>query len=352
MDLQQRRILLAYGKWLAHTREVATVTEQLSWAISRANSSSRGFWVSGDPQFRDNLDQAISRIDNRLAKLRELTVDNPWQLEKLGVLQKHVDDATTQLRQFTTTSREAIRTDSDKEVSMLRAAMSAMAPIESALAEIKEHEEELLDQRTAQFQRRLNQTRANLLFSSLLSVALVSLAFFVLRQHWSSVQKSVADIATLTREKSSLSRYNARLLESTSEGIYGIDVLGRCTFMNSPPLNTWRKTNRLLGIICIKPSIIRAMTARSIARKNARFLYQQERVKAASSTRKSSGSRMGFLRRRIYSSPIKDGDHIEGAVVTFKDVTEKRKAHWNCSRRKILLKRPMNQKVNSGQHES
>lgn len=324
------------AKWLAHTREVATVTEQLSWAISRANSSSRGFWVSGDPQFRDNLEHAISRIDNRLAKLRELTVDNPWQLEKLGILQEHVDGAATQLRQFTTTSREAISTDSDKEVSMLRAAMSAMTPIESALAEIKEHEEELLDQRTTQFERRLNQTRANLLFSSLLSVALVSLAFFVLRQHWSSVQKSVEDIAILTREKSSLSRYNARLLESTSEGIYGIDVLGRCTFMNSAAAQLLGgKTTDFLGV-----NLHQAIHHT----RNDGEVYREEECPISVSAKQGESC---FVDTEVFwksdgesfaveytSSPIKDGNHIEGAVVTFKDVTEKRKAQLELQQAK------------------
>lgn len=312
------------------------MTEQLSWALARANSSSRGFWVSGDPQFRDNLDHAISRIDNRLAKLRDLTLDNPWQLEKLGTLKTHVDSATTQLRQFTTTSREALSADSEKEVAMLRAAMSAMAPIESGLAEIKEHEEKLLDQRSAQFQRRLNQTRANLLISSLLSVALVTLAFFVLRGHWNSVQKSVDDIATLTREKSTLSRYNARLLESTSEGIYGIDVLGRCTFMNSAGA-------QLLGG---KPTDFLGLNLHQAIHhtRNDGEVYREEECPIFVSARKGESC---FVDTEVFwkpdgesfaveytSSPIKHGDHIEGAVVTFKDVTEKRKAQLELQQAK------------------
>ena len=322
--------------WLAHTREVATVTEQLSWALARANSSSRGFWISGDPQFRLNLDHAISKIDDRLAKLRELTSDNAWQREKLSSLQSQIDGVTTQLRQSTVKSREVGNASSDDEVTMLRTAISAMAPIESSLSEIKQHEESLLDQRTDQFKRRLTQTRVNLLISSLLSVSLVALAFGVLRKHWDLQQKSAADAATFTREKNALSRYNARLLESTSEGIYGMDVAGHCTFMNSAAA-------KLLG--GNPADFLGKNLHHTIHHSHSNGdTYAEEDCPIFISTAKGEHC---FVDTEVFwklngesfpveysSSPIKDGDRIEGAVVTFKDVTEKRKVQLELQQAK------------------
>ena len=42
-----------------------------------------------------------------------------------------------------------------------------------------------------------------------------------------------------TREQNRLSNYNRLLVESTGEGIYGVDQEGNCTFLNAAGSGFW-----------------------------------------------------------------------------------------------------------------
>ena len=51
--------------------------------------------------------------------------------------------------------------------------------------------------------------------------------------HYVGVQDDVTQERAAEAERERLAHYNRLLLESTGEGIYGIDRDGRCTFLNA-----------------------------------------------------------------------------------------------------------------------
>lgn len=124
------------------------------------------------------------------------------------------------------------------------------------------------------------------------------------------------------------------LLESTGEGIYGINLQGRCTFIN-------RAGAGLLGY-----------PVEEVLGKNMHYLihhthcngahYPVEQCPIFHAFQKGQGCRIesDVLWRRdgscfpaAYTSyPIFDGDHIIGAVVTFTDITERKQAEAILSR--------------------
>ena len=116
------------------------------------------------------------------------------------------------------------------------------------------------------------------------------------------------------------------LLESTGEGIYGIDVRGRCTFINRAAADMIGYTpaeiigQDMHGLIhhhrpdglpypVEECPIYRAMNSQSGLRVRDEVLWRKD----------------GTSFTAEYSSfPIIKGEHIEGAVVTFQDVTQAR----------------------------
>ena len=71
-----------------------------------------------------------------------------------------------------------------------------------------------------------------IIVATLIPVLLLIGFYALIRRYWILQETAEQQFDHLQRERGELSRYNQRLLESTGEGIYGIDVHGMCTFMN------------------------------------------------------------------------------------------------------------------------
>ena len=124
------------------------------------------------------------------------------------------------------------------------------------------------------------------------------------------------------------------LLESTGEGIFGIDLDGNCTFIN-------RAGARLLGW---EPAEVLGCNMHELthhSHPDGRH-YPVDDCPIFNAFREARPCRIDaevFWRRDgsafavEYSSyPILDGDEVRGAVVTFVDITERRAAAKRCRR--------------------
>ncbi len=107
-----------------------------------------------------------------------------------------------------------------------------MRAIRDRVQILREAERSLLAERTEKYRSTLSQTRWTVIATTLLATALVVGTYLLLRRHWQLSELSTTSERRHHREKDELARYNQRLLESTGEGIYGIDSFGRCTFIN------------------------------------------------------------------------------------------------------------------------
>lgn len=129
------------------------------------------------------------------------------------------------------------------------------------------------------------------------------------------------------RERERLANYLRLLLESTGEGIYGLDTAGRCTFIN-------RAGAQMLGY---EPEELlgRPMHPLIHYRRADGTPYPEEDCPIQLSIRHGQGVRLDdeVVWRRdgtpipvVYSSfPIFEGGRVTGAVVTFSDITERKR---------------------------
>lgn len=81
----------ASGQWVEHSHEVISKLSGLALAIERAETSGRGFLLSGDASrmsaFRDN----IGKVPGLLDEIERLTADNPAQQRNMALLRSRVE---------------------------------------------------------------------------------------------------------------------------------------------------------------------------------------------------------------------------------------------------------------------
>ena len=137
-------------------------------------------------------------------------------------------------------------------------------------------------------------------------------------------------------ERAQLSRYNQLLLDSTGEGIFGIDLDGRCTFANAagaamigitPDEVQTRILNRDLHELLLPKREDGALYPRADG-PIARCFASGQSVNSEDETLwrsddSSFAARLGVYPMRDEES---DGETLTGGVLTFEDITEKKRA--------------------------
>ncbi len=74
-------------KWVAHTTQVLTTVQEMLLAVTRAESTQRGYLLSGDTSYLDRCSKAKADAIGELAKLQSLTADNKLQQQNVVLLQ-------------------------------------------------------------------------------------------------------------------------------------------------------------------------------------------------------------------------------------------------------------------------
>ncbi|KAF2518071.1 response regulator [Flavobacterium foetidum] len=78
--------LLNSNFWVNHTQEVIYNLNEGSAIVTEAQTSMRGYLLTGDEQFVDRFNDSEAKANSYFDKLDELTVDNPSQLKLLSEL--------------------------------------------------------------------------------------------------------------------------------------------------------------------------------------------------------------------------------------------------------------------------
>jgi PAS domain S-box-containing protein len=219
------------AQWVAHARHVLGVTEGILAKLGEAESAGHSFLITRDVIYREQFDASTEAAVTKLTELNKLTVDNPQQQQRVSKLSELVGPKIELMKKFVS-YYDAPQRESAEEQRMLTAGTNQMIAIRELILEIQTTEDSLLADRQTELRDRLWLTRLSLIASALVASGLVLGTYYLLRRHWNLQRTSEHQSRRYAREKDELARYNQRLLESTGEGIYGIDNQGNCTFMN------------------------------------------------------------------------------------------------------------------------
>jgi len=165
--------------WEKHTFQVLTQLDETLNSVVDAEIGANGFIITTDETVLEPYNQAQQKIDDNLAKLQNLTLDNPAQKERLAKLKTLTDERLGVLNATVGASRaggiEVVRESlTDKRGREL------MSGVRSLIGEMKNEEKILLEQREAEADNDLRNTYRMLYLASIAGIISLGLANFAI----------------------------------------------------------------------------------------------------------------------------------------------------------------------------
>ncbi len=229
------KTLLAEQEWVTHTETVIAAIERLLVETLEMQTGARGFVITGEEDFLKTSVAAQAALPRQLATLRELTRDNPAQLQRLADLEKLIARRTDLVNQLVRLRRER-GLDVALLSPMVIQGRETMEHIRLLVAEMRQVEQSLLQERNAASRTGAQRTMGIIFLGSAAGFALVGVANY----------KSYAEIKA-RQQAEAVARRAADEVEDLYNnapcGYCSVDKDGRVIAMNSTELAMlgWRR---------------------------------------------------------------------------------------------------------------
>jgi PAS domain S-box-containing protein len=193
-----------HAKWVEHTQEVLRESEGLLSDLKDVESGVRSYIISGQDSFLDVYREALASVPGRMARLAQLTADNPRQRPRIAALQTLVDrrlDEAAKLLRLRQRSRPFITDDVRARINVGK---SVMDKIRVLAGDMRKEEEALLRTRSIESQRSALETIAVIVAGNAAGFSILIIAFVLLRREIAQraravqlAQKNAAEIEDL-----------------------------------------------------------------------------------------------------------------------------------------------------------
>jgi CHASE3 domain sensor protein len=142
--------LIENDHWVAHTHQVRRQIAELLVQLVNAETGQRGFVITGKDEFLEPYTAALGTIDKLTDELRQLTIDNPAQTQRLDAARSLIDTRLVELKKRIEQRREsfevaaaAVMAGTGKQLmDKLRAILDDMDREEGRLLELRRREAE------------------------------------------------------------------------------------------------------------------------------------------------------------------------------------------------------------------
>jgi len=162
-------------RWVRHTHEVLENLQSSLSAMQDVESSYRGFVITGNDQFLTPYRDSILRLQQEEAIIENLTVDNPEQQRQISTLHR-LADQKIQYAETLIGLRRTKGLEAAAASSRAGEGQRIMDEYRDVIHKMQNEELQLLVLRDADAKRRLGQTRAILIFGSVLGLLIAAAA--------------------------------------------------------------------------------------------------------------------------------------------------------------------------------
>jgi methyl-accepting chemotaxis protein len=170
---------------VTHTHQVLEHIALLLSELKDAETGQRGFVITGADVFLEPYDAALPQIDKTFKELRELTLDNPKQQERLDDARPLIDAKLSELKR-TIALRKASGFDATEKVVEAGEGKKSMDDLRKILDEMEREERDLLRVRAADVEAASTGATQTILFGTLFCLLVVVGAGYSITQSLTS----------------------------------------------------------------------------------------------------------------------------------------------------------------------
>jgi diguanylate cyclase (GGDEF)-like protein/PAS domain S-box-containing protein len=229
--------------WVRHTYEVIERIEDLRAAMQTVESSARGYLLTGDESFLASYRAGVLRTRGDEANIRNLTVDNAGQQQRLTALEL-LTDQKIRLAEKVLNLRRTAGLEVASAAILIGSGKQIMDSFQGVIATMQDEEQRLLVLRDADSARRLRQTKRVLILGTVLGLMIAAAAgWSVQRGHtargiaeeavregevrFRTMANNIPQLAWMADEKGRVFWYNDRWVDYTGVPLEEMGDSGR-----------------------------------------------------------------------------------------------------------------------------
>ncbi len=179
--------------WVAHTHVVLEKFHALLAALTDAETSQRGFVISGDERYLDPYNAARGRIGALIEEVTTLTQDNPVQQRRLNALTSPLQARLALLDDVIKVRRSPEGFEGSRQLVGTERARMLMEQVRKQIQELTDEEHALLEKRSQEATKSAESTEMTIVAGTIAAVVLLSIVGFMITRN---ISRPLNDIAT------------------------------------------------------------------------------------------------------------------------------------------------------------
>ncbi|MBU6451772.1 MAG: CHASE3 domain-containing protein [Cyanobacteria bacterium REEB67] len=222
---------IAAGEWITHTHRVLNEIHETAGSVREIESAQRGYLLTGMDEFLHSYDAAIVKARADLSDLPGYMFDNPRQKQRLPRLSRLMEKRIA-IAEISVSARRSGDFDAAQKQIKIGAGRAVSQEILTLLDAMEDDENALLSERYDTLAHKSELTFALLAALGAISTALFCLNYYMTNLLIFERRRSEDETRRYAGELEAAKLRLDAILASMAEGLYQIDDEGRIVFIN------------------------------------------------------------------------------------------------------------------------